>query len=267
VDDYPFRIGSQHLREAEIKKRVGEAQAHEMVREPYAPCTALLDCETERLRPLFSSMGRREDMLREFAGLDWSLGVVDLRCLLAFQRRLALDPNQPMPTAPQQEDWAGLLSLAIGLPKSTACAVVEEHPAGKENVRSFRLHSSNPDFQLRRSASEVDRAFPFTLYGGSPFFEVAEFRGRWFLRDGYHRAYHLLRSGNRSMIAVVIHASRIEEVGATQPWFFSEEVLFSSRPPRVVDFLDEDLTIGYQRPRLEKTLRIQIEEDLQLVSD
>jgi hypothetical protein len=98
------------------------------------------------------------------------------------------------------------------------------------------------------------------LHGGSPFFEVGEFRGRWFLRDGYHRAYHLLRAGVSTMVAVLVRARSLEELGANKPWFFSEEVLFSQRAPRVTDFLSDDLTVTYARPRLTRTIRIRIEE-------
>jgi hypothetical protein len=60
--------------------------------------------------------------------------------------------------------------------------------------------------------------------------------------------------------AVIVEAKTLEGLGATQPWFFSEEILFSSTPPRVLDFLDDALVIEYKRPQLIKTLRITIEE-------
>ncbi len=66
---------------------------------------------------------------------------------------------------------------------------------------------------------------------------------------------------------MIVRARTIEEVGATQPWFFSEEQLFSAHPPRVVDFLDESLVIRYSRQRLIRTIRIQIEESLQPFSE
>jgi len=58
----------------------------------------------------------------------------------------------------------------------------------------------------------------------------------------------------------VVRAKTLRELGAVQPWFFSEETLFSNRPPRVVDFLDDLLNLQYTRPPLLKTLRITIEE-------
>jgi hypothetical protein len=112
--------------------------------------------------------------------------------------------------------------------------------------------NTGPGFQL-----------PLSLYGGSPCFEVAELRGRWFLRDGYHRAYRLLQAGVHRIPAIVIYTRTIDELGATEPWFFSEEELFSERPPHVTDFLDENLVLRYERTAVRKVIRIRVEESLQ----
>jgi len=104
---------------------------------------------------------------------------------------------------------------------------------------------------------------PISLYGGSPFFEVAAFRDRWFLRDGYHRAYRLLQAGVHRIPAVIIYSRTIEEIGAAKPWFFGEGQLFSNRPPRVKDFLDESLILRYERVALQKVIRVRIEESVQ----
>jgi hypothetical protein len=53
------------------------------------------------------------------------------------------------------------------------------------------------------------------------------------------------------------------ELGATEPWFFCEEQLFSDRPPRVMDFLDEDVVLRYERAALRKMIRIRVEESLE----
>jgi hypothetical protein len=63
--------------------------------------------------------------------------------------------------------------------------------------------------------------------------------------------------------AVVIYARTIEELGATEPWFFGESQLFSERPPQVTDFLEDDLVLRYERVALRKVIRIRIEESLQ----
>jgi hypothetical protein len=91
---------------------------------------------------------------------------------------------------------------------------------------------------------------------------VAQYRDRWFLRDGYHRAYDLLRANIFRVPAVIVYARTLDELGATQPWFFNEETLFSATPPRVLDFLDDALVLEYSRPLLVKTVSVTIEESL-----
>lgn len=84
----------------------------------------------------------------------------------------------------------------------------------------------------------------------SPYLEVALYRGRWFLRDGYHRSYGLLRRGINCVPAVALRARTIEELGAIGHKFFSEDILFSARPPMVSDFGNESLTVRYLRYKL-----------------
>ena len=102
------------------------------------------------------------------------------------------------------------------------------------------------------------------IYSGSPFFEVAEYRDRWFVRDGYHRAVRCLQAGVCNLPAVVVQAHTREELGAARPWFFSEEVLFLPVPPRIMDFLHDELVIEYNRAPLIKMLHIKVEETYSL---
>ncbi len=196
----------------------------------------------------------REDLHREMVGLDWSLGVVDLRHLLAFQRRLIFDSEYPQPDAPASDAWPALTALAFGPRISTAFTTLSSTSA------NLVFQSANPNIQLRPAATGAHG--PIEFHGGSPFFEVAEYRGRWFLRDGYHRAEYLLRSGITQVPAVVIRARTVAELGPISSCFFSEQVLFGTHPPYVSNFLNERLIQQYTRPRMLKTLRVTIEESI-----
>jgi hypothetical protein len=204
---------------------------------------------------LLGAQLQRDDLHDEMTGLDWTTGVVDFRQLLAFQRRLIFDERRPQEDVPNGDDWPALVGFAFGPPAPIAYRTLAS------NASELLLQSENPSLQFRASA-EAGHS-PFVLHGGSPFFEVAEFRGRWFLRDGYHRAYRLLRAGIVNFPAVIIRARTIAELGPVQPWFFNEEILFDSQPPRVIDFLDDNLVIEYNRPRLFKTLRVTMEESVE----
>jgi hypothetical protein len=262
LDDYFYRDESVGVGQAELGEKTKQARTKLAERSPYARTMALLERETKDIQDLLTVAAQREDLQREYENLDWTLAVIDIHRLLAFQRRLVFGCVSQVPILPERHDWYQLISLAIGSQRSTKHVLI--HDRTEEDQLDIRLHSSNPDLRLRLHPKiREDELLPLSLYGGSPFFEVAEFRGRWFLRDGYHRAYHLLKAGVDRMPAVVIYARSIEELGATAPWFFNEEQLFSDRPPQVTDFLNDDMILRYERTALRKVIRIHIEESLE----
>jgi hypothetical protein len=262
LDEYSFRSCAINLGAEEIARQVDQAERRLARRKCYASSRALLLEETESIGHLLAATAQRIDLQEEYEGLDWTLGVVDVRGLLAFQRRLVFEPTQDSSPIPRQDDWPGLVSFAMGSRRDTEYDFVSnQHATAGLDIT---LHSTNPDLQLQVSRQNGhDDCLPLVLYGGSPFFEVGELRGRWFLRDGYHRAYRLLQAGVHRIPAAVIHARTIEELGATKPWFFGETQLFSERPPQVTDFLDGGLVLRYERVALRKFIRIRIEESLQ----
>ena len=238
-DDYPHRPATQP-KSQKIK--------------PFHLSPVVLEEQTAQLQTLFAPYATRPDLLAEMSGLAWSLGIVDLRPLIAFQRRLAFSSDMPQILIPAQPNWPALLVLSFGPPKVIACE--STHNA---STQTLTLRSSNPNLHVRTTS---DSLHPITIHAGSPFFEVACFQGRWFLRDGYHRAFALLQANIFKVPAVIVHCETFEELGAVQPWFFAYEILFSKTPPRVIDFLNDDFTLEYQRPPLIKTIRITIEETL-----
>src|SRR5260370_40652376 len=134
-----------------------------------------------------------------------------------------------MPVPPQC-DRARLIEIAFASANPVICGVV--HDTDKKTVI---LQSSNPNVQLRVTQ---DPAAPVAVYAGSPFFEVAQYAGRWFLRDGYRRAYKLLRAGIFQIPAVIVHARTLEELGPVKPQFFSGAILLSDHSPFRSDFLN-----------------------------
>lgn len=219
-------------------------------RAPFDLRSPLVESSDHELQGLFAEQEARADLQAEMAGIDWSLGVVDLRMLLAFQRRIVIDSDATNSPMPASDDWVGLMDLSFGQRKPIVCDAVQN-----EASVVFRAVNSNLHFRFTGDSSN-----PIAIYSGSPFFEVAQFRERWFLRDGYHRAFRCLKAGISHLPAVIVHAQTLEQLGAVQPWFFPKEVLFSSRPPWAFDFLNDALVIEYNRAPLSKMLRITVEE-------
>jgi hypothetical protein len=221
-------------------------------RQPFQMSSALVEYGAEEFGEGLAAHAARPDLQAEMEGLEWSLGIVDLRRLLAFQRRLCFKFGSSKIVEPAPQKPLDLTTLAFGPAQPVAFDLIRN-----DANRNLILQSRNPNLHFRFSSNVPS---PVSLHTGSPFFEVAEYRNRWFLRDGYHRAYALLHAGIFTIPAVIVNARTLEELGADQPWFFSEEILFSASPPYVTDFLDDELIIEYERPPLIKTLRIAIEE-------
>jgi hypothetical protein len=262
LDDYPCRISDTAITEIELARRVELAQQTVASREFHVSRPAIVADKANQITSLLSASTKRDDLQEEYAGSDWALSVVDLRCLLAFQRRLVFDPSVSLPATPMQEEWPGLTALAIGPKRATSYRLL--HQGFDSDAQQIMLYSSNPDLEMRPlKEGHSDDPFPVSLHGGNPFLEVAELRGRWFLRDGYHRAYRLLQAGVYFVPAVIINTRTIEELGATQPWFFDEENLFSDRPPLLTDFVQPGMVLHYKRRALRKVIRIRIEQTLQ----
>ena len=214
----------------------------------------VLDDATEHLKDRLSTYATRNNVQMEFEGLEWRLAVIDLRRLLCFQRRLVLPAEDTDHDSHQEFDWQRRLDLAFSPPRASQFTQ-------RLNPTELTLQTDNPDFSatLKPVSKDAD-SIAVTLCHGSPFVEVARYRDRWFLRDGYHRAYRLLRARVFEVPAVIVHARTLDELGAVQPWFFPEDVLFSRRPPAVTDFTLDDLVLRWRRPARRKVIRIVITE-------
>ena len=217
--------------------------------------TAVIEDIPTDVQKALSRIALRDDLQTEFHDLDWRLGVVDLRRLASFQRRLKL--RDQVVEHRKSADWERRIDLAFPANRSSSFDQ-------KLHRNSLTLRSENPDFTVRLHAvSDKAESIGLTIYHGSPFMEVGNYRGRWFLRDGYHRAYRLLQAGIFEGPAVIIQARTLEELGANRPWFFPEEVLFSARPPLIADFLCGDLVLRWRRPAQRKVICINITEDFE----
>ena len=217
--------------------------------------TALLEDIPVAVHQALSSIANRDDLQQEFCDLEWRLGVVDLRLLVAFQRRLVLR-DQDLDHG-DITDWERRISLAFPSGRSSSFDQ-------RLDRNSLTISSENPDFTVRlNEVSNGAETINLRIHHGSPFMEVGCYRERWFLRDGYHRAYHLLRAGVFEIPAVIVQVRTLEELGANRSWFFPEEVLFGARPPLITDFLCTDLVVRWRRPAQRKIVRITITEDFE----
>jgi hypothetical protein len=138
LDDYEYRP------EAFEHERLRQAAHLVAQREPYEQAKAVLSPTTAKQREMFAVHAERADLLAEMSGLSWSLGIVDLRSLVAFQRRLSFYPEIPQVPIPAAQDWASLVCLSFGTARPVACEVIHDR-----SNHTLVLRSSNPNLHFR----------------------------------------------------------------------------------------------------------------------
>jgi hypothetical protein len=197
--DGPVDRGS--LSPEQLKSAVCHAQRTLKQRKPHRAESPISAQQSRHLANLLATRKNAVADSGEFDGLAWKLAIVDLRKLIAFQRRVGF--------------------------------AVEDHPQLEHGATWKQL---------------LDLALPVHAPSRSPYIEVASYGDRWFLRDGYHRSFRLLKQGISLVPAVVMYAETLAEMGAVGSQFFAEEILFSKRPPMVTDFLVHEMVLRYLRP-------------------
>jgi hypothetical protein len=94
---------------------------------------------------------------------------------------------------------------------------------------------------------------------GSPFVQVAEFQGRFLLKNGYHRVVSLLTQGVSHAPVILLQCSTYDQTGATGPGFFAQHVVLGPKPPLLKHYLSP-FAIQFDAAELHKTIRVRPDE-------
>lgn len=207
---------------------------------------------------------RRPDALQAFAIHDWAVAAIDLTVpIISYQSLVHTDDAVQRVAGIDLDDPQALFNAC--LPEQEKVAL----PGGFDpSQNAFTISSLNPNLRIAsfelvdaaQSGGLTKRIAGFTLSLGSSHVQVAEYRGRWMIRDGYHRLCGLIASGASVVPCIHIKARTFEETGAGRPGFFGYEALYSDRPPQLADFLDDKLSLEVSTPAVRKVVRIRAEE-------
>jgi hypothetical protein len=190
----------------------------------------------------------------DFRGAEVRL--VELASLLTFQARISTEGGG----ARFLPGYDGSLEsiFTICLPVTAAPDPVQVAMEGHRAT----ISSDNPNllfggFQLNGAALVAGFGFR------PPWLQVVEYRGRLFVRNGYHRAWSLLHAGARYAFAVTLKAGSLAELGAAEEGYVDEAHLLSNAPPMLYDFEDPDLYATHAEPAYRRVIRITAVESME----
>jgi hypothetical protein len=185
----------------------------------------------------------------------WVVSLVDLRKVCAVQPNIFVDHSTERVRDVDATDIRSVAAVSLPLPTKA------ELPAQFDDSKNVWLFSApNPNLRLLGNfGGEIQpglMGFGFLVGISSSFVQVAEFQGRRFLRDGYHRAVGFLQRGINVVPAFTRTLEPLDSLGLPAG-MLPQGAYFGDRPPCLPDYLDETVSVHVQLPAFQKMLVMQ----------
>src|SRR6266446_3485991 len=212
-----FQLGQLPLPGQDISAQLKlweDQKAALALRSSYALPTPSIGPLPDGLAERAEKFKQRPDIRSAFGNLDWQVGMVSLEGVLSFQKSVALEQVEERVEEATHGDLDRLFSICLPDQRSEQFGGLIDQ-AGK----AMTFSSLNPnlrvvgnivqEIQLSNDPTQAPQPVKFAGFAvslASSFIQIAEYRGRWFVRDGYHRCYGLLKQGVTRIPCVFIRA-------------------------------------------------------------
>lgn len=190
---------------------------------------------------------------------DWDFKLVPIKSLIAFQKTVTKTAYEDIPTS--DDGWEDVIKYC--LPVQGDNYVMEQLiQTPDQSFHGIQFVSRGPNIDvagphLDRHGPDEDATYTvsFQVHPRPNFVQVVEFGGRYILKNGYHRNFQLLQSGETHVPALVRQAEHFQETGAVNDSAFPRGSLFGPRPPLVSDFTT-DAAVDIKTAAANKVLRV-----------
>lgn len=183
----------------------------------------------------------------DLKGIPWSFRLVEISPIIAFQFWIETDRSDAFGgglTSPPSIEQA----FSISLPKEQETVEVEPLATGTLAKGEVLLRSPSMNLRSLKAGllADPDRELgPWELLPAGvevglslPFIQVAKFEERYYLRNGYHRAYALAVAGATHVPCILLETSDWGQIGARgKGATFERNDLRGSNPPTVGHFV------------------------------
>lgn len=132
-------------------------------------------------------------------------------------------------------------------------------------TNTFTAVTENLDLRVLGNAQSEDpvsgRKIAGFVWGfGLPQVAVAEYNGQFFLKNGYHRAYALLKLGHTRIPCILVHTQLFQFTGAQGPGMFNIDIVTGTRSPVLADFSsDAAVSVPHRRLRLMLSVHAEVQ--------
>ena len=186
----------------------------------------------------------------------WQVALVDLTKVAAFQPAVLTDQAVSRVEAVDPADLASIAAVTLPLAQSTTLPVQFDPIRQAWTVISADLNLRVAAPAGPAAANPGGMTLGFTITADPSFMQVGRYRGRHFLRDGYHRAFGLLSRGITVVPAFARDITAFEELVPDPRMMLPQDSYRGSRPPVLPDYLDDTVSAAVQVPAVHKMIVI-----------
>lgn len=218
--------------------------------------------QTLAVSPLPDALSGHIDSLRQnplcaqYFRESWQIAMVDLSAVCAAQPHVYTDHATERVVGVDPADVTSLarVSLPIPVPTTTLAAQFDE------SKQAWIFSSPNPNLRIaghfQAQAQPGVNVFGFAVALSASFLQVAIYRDRYLLRDGYHRAFGFLKSGITRVPAFVKEFTTFDEL-ALPRGMLSLDAFLGDRPPLLPDYLNDEVSAEVVMPATQRVVLIQ----------
>ena|SRR6185436_7869492 len=208
----------------------------------------------EELAPHVDELRRHPATEQVFAE-GWSPSLVDLRRVCAFQSRVFTDAADERVRAVEAGDPHSIATVSLPIPGTTNLPACFDPARG-----AWVLTSPSPNLRVVGHFTEAMKydatGFGFAIAVRPSFVSAVNYGGRYYLLDGYHRAVAFLRRGITHVPALT-RTLHDDEPFSIPPGMLPPSAYLGERPPRLADFLHDDVSMSVVLPMFRKVILIQ----------
>jgi len=238
---------------AEHTQRATRARASVAARAPGIDQDNLLTDMREELSAHVQQL-QADSSFAQFLAEQWSFKIADLSKVCALQPIVFWDHATERAQAAVAEQMLTLAAITLPIPQNA------ELPLQFDQIHNtWIIASRNPNLRLVGNfAAPVGGHFGcgFLVAVQPSFVQVASYRNRYVLRDGYHRALGLLAKGVKKVPVLFREFGQFEPLGIG-PGMLPDVAWLGDRPPLLSDYLSDDVSAEVQLPASQKMLVVQ----------
>ena len=186
----------------------------------------------------------------------WSVKLVDLTRVCGFQLLVHIDHAEDRAAVAVIGDMPSIAEVTLPIGKT-----VEKPEAYFDaGAGAWIVASRNPNFRILQQIEALAQSqdgrtvsmYGFIVAPSLSFVQVIKYRGRYMLRDGYHRSVGLLARGVTTAPVLYKEYGDFADLGVGM----TVEPASRERPPLLPDYLNDEVSVLFQHPASQRMIVI-----------